>query len=438
MLNIHGLKLPMLANEIIAGDVRFVDSGGSNTLDDERYGKTPDKTFATIDYPIGKLTADNGDYIIILPGHAENIALTTTIDIDVAGLTFVGLGRGASRPTLTQTVVAMYVDVAAANTELRNILFMAGVNTGTGAMLNVIGDDCLINMCEFKNVSSSLHTNHFIEASGANTADGLIVTKCRFDTMAAADADTDSAISLAEVQDRVKIIDNVFVGSYDDACIHNVTGKTCTNLLIADNDLYQTQAGDHCIELVSACTGIIRNNRMQASSFGAMLDPGSCKCYDNWGTIAVDMEAVPIPGTGGGPRLATKAVADMSDGTFDVADHPTLFTITGTVMARCWAVVTTGITSASNTGTIELGTTDDLDAFIGTTTVGSGTLAAGDVWTNATVTGDSGPIMDDGAYVICDDTLIECDVNTKNMTAGAMTVYCQWIPISLGADCVAA
>ena len=438
MLNIHGLKLPYIGDHLAVGNVFFVDSGGSNTLDDPNYGKTPEKTFATIDYAIGECTANNGDIIVVMPGHAENIVLTTTIDIDVAGVTLLGLGRGSDRPTLTQTVVAMYVDVAALNVTIDNFLFVAGVNTGTGTMVNVIGDDCLIVNCEFRNVSASYHTKHFIEASGANTADRLEVRDCVFDTMAAGDGDTDSAISLAEVQDGVKIIGNTFRGTYGDAAIHNVTGKTCTDLTIEDNRIYQTNAGDHCIELVSACTGQIINNHLYASTFGSMLDPGSCICSGNLGQIAIDMEAVPIPGTGGGPRLAVHTTAAMEGGTFDTGDHPTMFTITGTVLARCWGVVTTNISSTSNTGTIELGTTDDLDVFIGTTTVGAGTLAAGDVWTNATVGGDSGPIMDDGAYVVCDDTLIECDVNTNDMAGGVMTVYCQWIPISLGADVVAA
>jgi hypothetical protein len=123
---------------------------------------------------------------------------------------------------------------------------------------------------------------------------------------------------------------------------------------------------------------------------------------------------------------------------YDASDHPTLFTITGTVLARCWAVVTTGITSTSNTGTLELGTSDDLDAFIATTTIGAGTFVTGDVWASSAGDGDSGQLEYDGTYVLCNGTLIECDVNTNNMTAGVMDVYCQWIPISAGADVVAA
>lgn len=440
MLNIHGLKLPMIGDEIVAGDVKFVDSGGTKTLDDPGYGKTPEKTFATLDYSFAKMTANNGDYIIVLPGHAENIVLTTTVDVDVAGLNIIGLGHGTDRPTFTQTVVAMYLDIAAANTRLKNLLFMAGVNTGTGAMVNVIGDDAIIEMCEFKNVSATLHTNHMIEASGANTADGLIVKGCRFDTMAAGDGDTDSAISLAEVQDRVQIIDNILVGSYDDACIHNVTGKTCTNLLIARNTCYQTQAGDHAIEIVSACTGHCMDNILYASSFAAMLDPGSLICSGNKGSIGVDTPMVTVPGIGlmGEPRLAMHTTAAMGGGTFDAADHPTAFTVTGTVLARCWGVVTTSVTSTSNTGTLDLGCVDDLDLYISTTTVNATALVAGDSWGCATAASIGVDLDNAGQYSVQTGGVIQFDVNTNNMTAGVMNIYCQWVPISADGNVVAA
>lgn len=421
---------------IITGNVYFVNSTGGSP---GHSGKKPAAAMATIDQAVGKCTANNGDVIYVMPGHAENIATTTSLDVDVAGITIVGLGRGESRPILTQTATDAYVDVAAANTTIKNILFKAGVNTGTVAMLQIQADDCLVENCEFKNVSSTLHTNHFIETSAtSNAADRLTISGCRFFAVSA-DADCDSAISLPGVQDSVLIENNLIVGTFDDAGIHNVTGKTCTNLQIIGNVVENTQAGDHAIEIVSACTGNCVNNRLYATTTAALLDPGSLKCTGNRGSLGVDQADFDVPNCGATePRLTKHTTAAMEGGTFDVGDHPTLFTVTGTVYARCWAVVATGVTSASDTGTIELGTTDDLDAFIATTTVGSGTLAAGDVWTQSTVEGDSGPLGDDGAYVLCNGTLIECDVNTNNMTAGVMDVYCQWIPVSADGNVVAA
>lgn len=437
MMKIKGLKLPMIADEIITGKIRWADSGGTYTEDDPNHGKDPDKTFATIDYGISRSVANNGDYLIVLPGHTENITTSTTVDLDIAGLTLLGLGHGTSRPTLTQTVIDIYVDAAAANLKIKNILFMAGVNTGTGTMLNVIGDDCIIDMCEFKNVSASLHTNHMIEASGANTADGMIVKNCRFDTMAATDADTDSAISLAEVQDRVQIIDNYFWGTYDDACIHNVTAKTCTNLTIARNKCYQTQADDHAIEIVSACTGFCTDNVLYASSTVAMLDPGSLICSGNVGSIGVDSAPFPIPGPGhSGIRLAVHASGAMS-ANHDATDTPDYFTVVGTCACRAVGVVSTNLTSTSNTGTIQLGTSDSTACLIPAATADGTAMQAGDIWFDSTSGSDAGAWPDDGAWVVIDDATIEALVSTKNMTAGVLDVYLEWRPLSANGNVVA-
>jgi hypothetical protein len=334
----------------------------------------------------------------------------------------------------------MYVDLAAANVTVRNILFMAGVNTGTGAMLNVIGDDALIDMCEFKNVSASLHTNHFIELSGANTADRCVIKRCIFDTMAATDADTDSAISLAEVQDRVQILDNLIVGTYDDACIHNVTGKTCTNLTIARNTCYQTQSGDHAIEIVSACTGWCYDNVLYSDTTAAMLDPGSLICSNNRASIGVDSESFIVPGPQGGERgirLTSKASGAMSSG-YATTDTPDFFTVVGTVAARAVGVVTTNMATSSNTGTISLGSTDSAACLIPAATADGTELQAGDIWFDSTSGTDAGGWPDDGAWVVLDDTIIQATIATKDFSAGAVTVYLEWRPLSANGNVVAA
>src|SRR3990167_4296924 len=61
------------------------------------------KPFSTIDYAIGRCTANRGDIIMVMPGHAENLATAAVIAADVAGIAFVGLGLGTKMPTLSWT-----------------------------------------------------------------------------------------------------------------------------------------------------------------------------------------------------------------------------------------------------------------------------------------------------------------------------------------------
>jgi len=93
------LTLPngaILAGNFIApaaGTVFFLDSGiGSNGND----GLSKDRPFATLDYAFSRCATNNGDYIIVAPGHAETI--TAAVGLDVAGVTVVGWGRGVPGP----------------------------------------------------------------------------------------------------------------------------------------------------------------------------------------------------------------------------------------------------------------------------------------------------------------------------------------------------
>lgn len=426
--------IPVGKHPPITGNVYFVDSTNGKA---GYSGKKPTKALDTIAHALDKCTANNGDVIYVMEGHAENIATTTTVDIDVAGVSIIGLGHGEKRPILTQTATGAYVDAAAANVTIENILFKAGVNTGTVAMLQIQADDCTVYNCEFRNISNALHTNHFIETSAtSNAADRLTVQGCKF-FACTDDADCDSAISLPGVQDAALIKDNIIIGSFDDAGIHNVTGKVCTNLVIEGNIVEQRQAGDHAIELVSACTGMCVNNRLYATTTAALLDPGALKCIGNKGNIGVDCADFDVPNQGAKDiRLAVHTTAAMSSG-FATTDTPDAFTVVGTVLMRCFGVVTTNLTSTSNTGTISLGSTDSAAALIPAATADGTSLQAGDIFFDATSGTDAGALPDDGSWVAVDDSTIQFTIATNNMTAGAMIIYAQWIPISANGNVVA-
>mgnify|MGYP006139353905 CR=1 FL=1 len=46
---------------------------------------------------------NKGDVIVVMPGHAETVSGAAGINCDVAGVSIVGLGRGAARPTITMS-----------------------------------------------------------------------------------------------------------------------------------------------------------------------------------------------------------------------------------------------------------------------------------------------------------------------------------------------
>ena len=124
------------------GDVYYVDSGsGSDTAG----GKSPEKALATLDAAIGKCTANQGDIIYILPGHAETVATAGAIAADVAGVSIIGLGEGADRPTFTFSAVDATWIVSAASTTIKNMLIKPSIDSVVSPIV-VSAANCIIDV----------------------------------------------------------------------------------------------------------------------------------------------------------------------------------------------------------------------------------------------------------------------------------------------------
>ncbi|MAF24328.1 hypothetical protein CL634_01895 [bacterium] len=129
------------------GNIFFVDSV---TGSDTNSGNGVENALATIDAAVGKCTANKGDFIVVMPKHAESLAADSGVDLDVAGVTIVGMGQGADRPTITfDTAVTADFKLAAASVKIENLLFLAGIDALTGP-IEVSADDCKIINCEYR------------------------------------------------------------------------------------------------------------------------------------------------------------------------------------------------------------------------------------------------------------------------------------------------
>lgn len=304
-----------------SGTVFHVSSTGTGASDDNS-GLSPDQALATIDAAINKCTANKGDLIVVHENHAETILTDAAIDCDVAGISIVGLGQGASRPTITMGATATgastaaTVEINAANVRLENLLFLAGIDALVKAV-HVIGDDFSLVNCEFREASGKQMLIAVNVGAANNDADRCKILGNKFVSVAAG---ATSAISLTQLQDAVEIVGNYIDGDYSDAGIQNPTGEICTNLLLQDNIVSNRSTGNHAIQLVSACTGLAVGNMMYGDTLGTILDPGSLKCLDNKETDAIDQAGVDSPRTSaGGFPDASITAAVFAAGAIDAA-----------------------------------------------------------------------------------------------------------------------
>lgn len=299
------------------GNIWFVDSGATYASDAAGFGKNPDKPFATLDYAIGNCTASNGDVIYVMPGHAEAINTASGIDVDVAGVSIIGLGKGSLRPTITcgSDETATTVTLASAGMSLENVLFVAGVDS-LAVMIEVDADDVTINNCEFREGSAKQALVYIdVDGGGANECDRFKLYNSRI--MATTDG-ANSGVELGQVQEGVEIVGNYIDGDFANAGIYSAA--ICTNLLIRDNIVANRETGDHAIELTGAATGFCIDNRLYGDTLGTILDPGSLKCLGNLETDAIDQAGVDSPRTsaGGLPADSITAAA-IADDAIDVA-----------------------------------------------------------------------------------------------------------------------
>jgi hypothetical protein len=269
-----------------------VDSGHAAAVDAAGGGRNPDVPLATLDYAIGLCAANNGDVIYVMPGHAETIAGAAGVNCDVAGVTVIGLGRGAARPTFTLSAVASTVAIAAASVTLKNLLFAC--TEDVTVVIDVNAADALIEGCEIRHgTSKEFVTGIDINGGAANACDRTTIRGC---VITSPIAGSTGGIELGEVADRVLIEGCTILGDFGDACIHNPTGKVLTKLIVQDCILENTQTGDHAIELVSACTGLLIRNLYKSDITQATAsDPGSCFSYECYHDDVIDTSAIISP-----------------------------------------------------------------------------------------------------------------------------------------------
>jgi len=267
-----------------SGNVWYVDSGTSG----DGTGKTWENAFATITLALDGATESNGDVIYVGAGHSET--LTAAYLVNDAGISIIGVGEGNLQPTMVLDHVDAQWDVSVADILIENIKFESSIaNTKKGIDIADGGDGCHIKDCMFVDESGSVEM--LIAIDVGDDADDVIIEGCQFITVA---NNADAGINVtAGTVDNLQIVGNFFKGDYDLAPIYS--DQINTSCLIANNIVYQELSTGLAIQLSGAMTGVLAHNYLYSDSYTTMLDPGSMICVDNWGTDAIDQQAIRMP-----------------------------------------------------------------------------------------------------------------------------------------------
>lgn len=289
-----------VVNETLTtGSIFFVDSAtGTNSVGG---GRNPDAPLATLDYAIGLCTASKGDMIYIMPGHSETIAAADGFDADVAGIRIIGLGWGDLRPTFNFTATASDVAIGANNVWIENLRFVAGISAVVRGV-NVEGKTGVtFKNCEWYwgGTTTWDFVDSLILAAGSSRC---TIEGCRFLAEPAV-AGAATAIKLSGASHNVRVQNSEFMGDYSTACVNSITTLS-QGLFFLDNLVYNADAGEPYLEVLTGTTGVIANTRGLASgatvAANAVADAmAHCENFvvNTAGTIAI------VKGAGGSPAL---------------------------------------------------------------------------------------------------------------------------------------
>src|SRR3990167_2653657 len=274
------------------GNVYYVDSASGS---DGNLGTDPAFPKATIDSAVTAATANNGDIIVLMPNHAQNLTNATAFQLDKAGLTVVGLGEGRNRPTFSFTGTSGAVNIDSADCRVSNMVFVADVSAVVQG-IDLDANDFTLDNCEFNFADTG---DDFINAVNAGASDRFtfVNNKVIFENAVAGIAPGLTGIKLVGNTDVV-ISGNIFTGAFSSACIYdsNAGGEEGDHYEIVGNTFYNSTATlGLAIDLNSTARGILANNYAGILAALAPFDPASLLCLENYATTAIDRSGVIVP-----------------------------------------------------------------------------------------------------------------------------------------------
>jgi hypothetical protein len=268
-----------------AGNIFWLDSGIGS---DGNRGKSKDKPFATLSYAVSQCTANNGDIIIIAPGHAETISTATALAINVVGVSSVGLGVGALRPTFTVgTIATATITFSAANCSMENCIVKSNLD-GLNAAVTVTGAGVYLDI-EHQDASSIIEADIAIECTGDQ-----FTCKLRDIGFTAGDQ-RDQSITLNGVDNARIEID--FFGKVVTAVVNMITAA-CTDVKVTGT-MYVSGTTDGSKNVVDTITGSSWYMDVIDSAAGARYTGGSASAVASDDISTINSKVGTITNTGG-------------------------------------------------------------------------------------------------------------------------------------------
>jgi hypothetical protein len=288
MYNINSGHGATLANALasIAGNVGKVfvvakSAAAAKPILQEVYRVDPEginRYFATIDSAVSAGVADRGDVVIVAPGHTEALSNATSLLLDVAGVTIIGLGAGSARPTITlDTATTATIPVSAANVTIKNMIFTANFADIVSVFTLTTAQNFSLEGCYFKATATNMNFLYIVDTDATTgNASGLNIVGCKW---IEPDLATLSMVKMDGTNADVTVADNfaqLGVNNNKAALMTVANGKVVTNLMMAGNRVFRLNTDTATGAILfhtdgSTNSGVVANNFAQHADTAAEL-----------------------------------------------------------------------------------------------------------------------------------------------------------------------
>jgi len=253
---VASMGVPLTGERMITGSVFFVDS---NTGSNGNKGTNKNKPFATIDYAIGRCTANKGDTIYVMPNHYESGSAADLFDADVAGINIIGLGHGSNQPQIDFLHADTTCAIGADDVLIENINFHSNI-TGVAIGLDIEAgaDNAIVRNCKFDVETTA--TDEFLISINVGVVSNPTIEGCMIDNGLGGAA---VGIKFVGATTKGTVQNNLIAGDYSTANINGITTLS-TELMIRNNVLINGGSGnigtEPVIEMLTGTTGYVIDN----------------------------------------------------------------------------------------------------------------------------------------------------------------------------------
>lgn len=267
------------------GKVWFVDSNG--TPGD---GTQPDKPFLTWAGALAKCTANKGDVIVLMPGHAETLTASPTF---VAGVYTVSLGFGDSRATITGNAAVNLLAFNVASVSLDNVIFAAPGTDDQTSSIAITASGCSVLRCHFIGSTTAKNVTDMITLSAA--AHNARILGNTFEN---ATVDVVTFITVSGAANNVTIAGNIAIGNCSTACL--LVSAVATLMKVFGNTFVNTKASTIAVSFTANATGTQFENYV--AGLNTTLASNSA-----WGTAMRSFQSFTTEEAGGASGILTPA-----------------------------------------------------------------------------------------------------------------------------------